>query len=81
MISRFTSNQALHPTTDPLDDYAYFFPLAFLLAAHRAFISCESLLLPAAVSPPFFFSVFAAVVLPFLLAHRALVEAAIFARA
>ena len=32
----------------------YFFPLAFLLAAHRAFISWESLFRPAGVSPRFF---------------------------
>lgn len=58
----------------------YFFCAALLLAAHRAFISWESLFLPAAVSPPFFFAVFVAVVLPFLFAHRALAAAAIFAR-
>src|SRR5260370_33392155 len=34
-------------------DYVYFF-CAFLLAAHRAFINCESLLRPAAVIPPLF---------------------------
>jgi hypothetical protein len=32
----------------------YLRPAAFLRAAQRAFISCESLLRPAAVSPPFF---------------------------
>jgi len=59
----------------------YFFPTAFLLAAHRAFISCESLLRPAGVIPPFLFAVFVAVVLPFLFAHRARIAAAILARA
>ena len=34
----------------------YFFAAAFLLAAHRAFISSESFLRPAAVSVPFFFA-------------------------
>ena len=32
----------------------YFFAAAFLLAAQRAFINCDSFLLPAGVSPPFF---------------------------
>jgi hypothetical protein len=32
----------------------YLRPAAFLRAAQRAFINCESLLRPAAVSPPFF---------------------------
>jgi len=59
----------------------YFLPLAFLLAAQRAFISWESLLRPAAVMPPFLCVVLAAVVLPFLFAHLALIAAAIFARA
>jgi hypothetical protein len=61
-------------------NYVYFFP-AFLLAAQRAFISCESLLRPAGVSPPFFLWVDAVAVVPFLFAHRALIAAAIFARA
>ena len=34
----------------------YFLAAAFLLAAHRAFISWESFLRPAAVSVPFFFA-------------------------
>ena len=38
-----------------LDWAGYFFAAAFLLAAHRAFISSESFLRPAAVSAPFFF--------------------------
>ena len=33
-----------------------YFEAAFLLAAHRAFISSESLFRPAAVSVPFFFA-------------------------
>ena len=51
----------------------YFFLLAFLLAAHRAFISCESLLLPAAVIPPFFTAAVVRPVLPlaFCFAQRA----------
>ena len=35
---------------------SYFLAAAFLLAAHRAFISWESFLRPAAVSVPFFFA-------------------------
>ena len=58
----------------------YFFPLAFLLAAHRAFISWESLLRPAAVIPPPFLLVDAVAALPFFFAHRALIAAAILAR-
>ena len=69
------------PTADPLDDYAYFFPIVFLLAAQRAFISCESLFLPAAVIPPFLFAVETCAAFPFRFAHRALIAAAIFARA
>jgi hypothetical protein len=51
--------------TCPLDDaanrwpaceYVYFFLVDLFRAAHRAFISCESLLLPAAVIPPFLFA-------------------------
>ena len=68
------------PPADPLDDYAYFFPLAFLFAAHRAFISWESLLRPAAVIPPPFLRVDAVAALPFFFAHRALIAAAILAR-
>jgi hypothetical protein len=56
----------------------YLFPAALFLAAHRAFINCESLFLPAAEIPPFFF---AGAILPFRFAHRALIAAAIFARA
>lgn len=52
-----------------------------LLAAQRAFISCESLLLPAAEIPPFLFAVEAVAALPFFLAHRAFIAAPIFARA
>jgi hypothetical protein len=59
----------------------YFFLIAFLRAAHRAFISCESLFLPAAVIPPFLFAVGTCTVLPFRLAQRALIAVAIFARA
>ena len=66
------------PPADPLDDYAYFFPLAFLLAAHRAFISWESLFRPAGVSPPSFR---AALLTPirFRFAHRAFAAAESFA--
>jgi hypothetical protein len=39
-----------------LDKAGYFLAPAFLLAAHRAFISSESFLRPAAVSVPFFFA-------------------------
>ena len=77
---QLSSNQSLEPTAGPALDDVYFF-LALLLAAHRAFISCESLFLPAAVIPPFPFTVLAAAVPPFLFAHRALIAAAIFARA
>jgi hypothetical protein len=56
----------------------YFLPAALLLAAHRAFISWESLFRPAGVSPPFFC---AAAVTPvrFLSAHRAFAAAESFA--
>ena len=64
----------------PALNYVYFFP-DFVLAAHRAVMSCESLFLPAAVIPPFLCTVLAAAVPPFLFAHRALIAAAIFARA
>jgi hypothetical protein len=57
---------------------------ALLLAAHRAFINCESLLRPAAVIPPLFLRVLAdgpAVFLPpFCLAQRARAAAANLAR-
>jgi hypothetical protein len=49
---------------------SYLFPAAFLLAAHRAFISWESLFRPAAVSPPFFRAALLTPV-PFRFAHRA----------
>src|SRR6266704_3807771 len=56
-----------------------FLPAALLLAAQRAFINWESFLRPAGVSPPFFFA--GAAFLPALiLAQRALVAAASFAR-
>jgi hypothetical protein len=57
------------------------YAFAFLLAAQRAFMSCESLFLPAAVIPPFLFAVEVRPILPFCRAHRALIAAAIFARA
>jgi hypothetical protein len=56
----------------------YFFPAALFLAAHRAFISWESLFRPAGVSPPFFGALLTPV--RFRAAHRALIAAAIFAR-
>ena len=40
----------------PACEYVYFFLVDLFRAAHRAFISCESLLLPAAVIPPFLFA-------------------------
>ena len=52
---------------------------AFLLAAHRAFISSESFLRPAGVSWPFFPAGVAARV-PLSLAQRAFAAAASFAR-
>jgi hypothetical protein len=58
----------------------YFFLAALFLAAHRAFISWESLFRPAGVSPPFFRAALPTPV-RFLFAHRALIAAAIFARA
>ena len=61
-------------------EVAYFFPLAFLLAAQRAFISWESLFRPAAVRPPFIRAALPPVVL-FFFAHRAFIAAAIFALA
>jgi hypothetical protein len=56
----------------------FFLPAAFLLAAHRAFISWESLFRPASVSPPFFR---AASLTPvrFSFAHRAFAAAESFA--
>ena len=56
----------------------YFLPAAPLLAAHRAFISWESLFRPAGVSPPFFR---AASLTPvrFRFAHRAFAAAESFA--
>ena len=52
------------------------------LAAQRAFMSCDNLLLPAAVSPPFFglAVVWLAPPVPLRLAHRALAAADNFAR-
>jgi len=62
-------------------DYVYFF-CAFLLAAHRAFINCESLLRPAAVIPPLFARGLSAPSWPaFTFAQRARAAAAILARA
>jgi hypothetical protein len=62
----------------------YLRPAAFRRAAQRAFINCESLLRPAAVSPPFFAegAAFAALVpAPFLLAaQRALISSESFLR-
>ena len=54
----------------------YSFPAALFLAAHRAFMSCESLFRPAAVNPPFFR---ADLLMPFRFAHRAFAAAESFA--
>jgi hypothetical protein len=75
------SNQAMQLNGCPASDYVYFFREDLFRAAHRAFISCESLLLPAAVIPPFRFALAVCTVLPFFRAHRARIAAAIFARA
>lgn len=59
----------------------YFLLAAFLRAAQRAFINCESLFRPAVVSPPFF--AFDAVLVPpdFLLAaQRAFISSESFRR-
>ena len=54
---------------------------AFLRAAQRAFINCESLLRPAAVSPPFFAEGAASVPPAFLLAaQRAFISSESFLR-
>jgi hypothetical protein len=58
---------------------AFFVPPAFLLAAQRAFISCESFLRPAGVSWPFLLAGAAAPV-PLVLAQRALAAAESLAR-
>ena len=63
--------------------FNYFdFPAAFLLAAHRAFINCESFFRPAAVIPPFFLRAILrpACLPPFCLAQRARAAAANLAR-
>jgi hypothetical protein len=65
----------------PARKYVYFFPTDLFRAAHRAFISCESLFLPAAVIPPFLFAVEVRPVLLSFRAHRTLIAAAILARA
>jgi hypothetical protein len=59
----------------------YLRPAAFLRAAQRAFINCESLLRPAAVSPPFFAeeAVFVPAALR-LAAQRALISSESFLR-
>jgi hypothetical protein len=56
----------------------YFLPAALLLAAHRAFISWESLFRPAGVSPPFFLLASLTPV-RFSFAHRAFAAADSFA--
>ena len=56
----------------------YFWRAAFFLAAHRAFISWESLFRPAGVSPPFF-RVAALTPVRFRFAHRAFAAAESFA--
>lgn len=64
-----------------LSDY-FVFPAALLLAAHRAFINCESLFRPAAVIPLFFLRVvmWSVFLPPFCLAQRARAAAANLAR-
>ena len=57
---------------------AYLWRDAFFLAAHRAFISWESLCRPAGVSPPFFRGAVLTLV-RFLSAHRAFAAAESFA--
>jgi hypothetical protein len=57
---------------------SYFLPATFLLAAHRAFISWESLFRPAGVSPPFFRAALL-LPLPFRFAHRAFAATESFA--
>jgi hypothetical protein len=72
---------ALRRVRDKLSrDVAAYLFAAFLLAAQRAFISWDSFLLPAGVSPPFFFLGAAPFLPALILAHRALVAAASFAR-
>jgi hypothetical protein len=73
---------ALRRARDKLsrDVAPYLCAAAFLLAAQRAFISWESFLLPAGVSPPFFFLGVATFLPALILAQRALVAAASFAR-
>jgi len=59
----------------------YLRPPAFLRAAQRAFINCESLLRPAAVSPPFFAAGAFFAPRPFLLAaQRAFISSESFFR-
>jgi hypothetical protein len=59
----------------------YLRPAAFRRAAQRAFINCDSLLRPAAVSPPFFAEGAAFVPAVFLLAaQRALMSSESFLR-
>jgi hypothetical protein len=68
-------------SADCLVSIDYLRPAAFLRAAQRAFINCESLLRPAGVSPPFFAE--AAVFVPavFLLAaQRAFISSESFRR-
>jgi hypothetical protein len=62
-------------------DRDYLRPLAFLRAAQRAFINCESLLRPAGVSPPFFAEAVVFVPPAFLLAaQRAFISSDSFLR-
>jgi hypothetical protein len=59
----------------------YLRPAVFLRAAQRAFINCESLLRPAAVSPPFFAEDVFLVPPPFLrAAQRAFISSESFLR-
>jgi hypothetical protein len=59
----------------------YLRPPAFLRAAQRAFINCESLLRPAGVSPPFFAEGAVFVPAPFFLAaQRAFISSESFLR-
>jgi hypothetical protein len=64
----------------PLVLIDYLRPAAFLRAAQRAFINCESLLRPAGVSPPFFAEGAAFVPAFLLAAQRAFISSESFLR-
>ncbi|MEY2527198.1 MAG: hypothetical protein QOE73_1969 [Verrucomicrobiota bacterium] len=77
-----TEKLALNPLFDRGMPDIYFFPAALFLAAHLAFISCDSFLRPAAEIP--FLREFLVWLVPgfdrFCFAQRARAAAAIFAR-